>query len=46
MCTAKVVPEAQAALADLLRDVAAALCPEHPESVRIGPVDFGSDEGE
>jgi hypothetical protein len=33
--------EAQEMLADLLRDFCAALDPEHPESVRVGPVDFG-----
>lgn len=34
--------EAQAALADLLYDIASALDPEHPELVVIGPVDFGT----
>lgn len=37
--------EAQDALADLLRDICAALDPEHPERVVIGPVDFGASRG-
>lgn len=44
MCrgTAYVAVEAQDALADLMRDIAAAICPEDPGSVVIGPVDFGA----
>lgn len=34
---------AQALLADVLADICAALDPEHPERVVIGPVDFGGD---
>lgn len=33
--------EAQHLLADLLADMCKALDPEHPELVRVGPVDFG-----
>lgn len=33
--------EAKALLADLMHDLCAALDPEHPESVVVGPVDFG-----
>lgn len=43
MCRSDVTPEAEHALADLLREMAAALCPEAPESVVVGPVDFGCD---
>lgn len=41
MCTCDVRPEATEALAALLADIAAALCPEDPRSVVVGPVDFG-----
>jgi hypothetical protein len=43
MCRSDVTPEAEHALAELLRDFAVALCPEAPESVVVGPVDFGCD---
>lgn len=43
MCRAEVDPEAQQALAGLLRDMAMALDPEHPEAVQVGPVDFGAE---
>lgn len=42
MCSSNVKPEARKAMADLLRDMAAALDPEHPEAVQVGPVDFGT----
>lgn len=42
MCKANVQPEAEQALADVLRDICVALDPEHPERVVIGPVDFGT----
>lgn len=41
MCCANVTAEVEHALAELLADMAAALCPENPRSVAIGPVDFG-----
>lgn len=45
MCRSNVAPEAAHLLAELLHDMAAALEPEHPERVLVGPVDFGgSDE--
>lgn len=37
-------PQAQEALASVLADMAAALCPADPGSVIIGPVDFGEGE--
>ena len=45
MCANDVIPEAQQLLAEILRDLRVALCPEDPESVLIGPVDFGGDVG-
>lgn len=44
MCRSAIVPEAESLLAELLMDCCRALCPEDPEGVVIGPVDFGSDE--
>lgn len=41
MCRADVQPEAAALLADVLSDICAALCPDDPDSVVVGPVDFG-----
>jgi hypothetical protein len=41
MCSSDIAPEARKAMAALLLDMAAALDPEHPEVVQIGPVDFG-----
>lgn len=46
MCRSEVIPEAEHALAELLADIARALDPEHPELVRIGPVDFGAHDFE
>ena len=43
MCRSNVTAEAEHALAELLHDMAVALCPEAPESVVVGPVDFGCD---
>jgi hypothetical protein len=34
--------DARQAVADLLHDIAAALDPEHPELVVIGPIDLGA----
>lgn len=45
MCSSNVEPQAEAALVELLSDLAAALCPEDPGSVAIGPVDFGCEGG-
>lgn len=42
MCRAHVDPQAVELLVELLTDIAAALEPEHPELVAIGPVDFGA----
>lgn len=42
MCAHQVDPTAVSSLADLLREICSALCPEDPESVIVGPVDFGS----
>lgn len=49
MCRADVAPEAQAPLARLLVDMAAALAELEgldPADVRIGPVDFGPEHNE
>jgi hypothetical protein len=49
MCRADVHPDARAALAAVLidmRGVLAAQADVDPDEVRIGPVDFGPEEGE
>ena len=45
MCTNEVSEDAAELLAELLRDMAQAIEPDHPEDVLIGPVDFGSHDG-
>lgn len=42
MCSSAVAPKAEVALAALLRDLCAALNPDDPGAVVIGPVDFGA----
>ena len=37
-------PDARQAVIDLMFDLCRALDPEHPERVRIGPVDFGPEK--
>jgi hypothetical protein len=44
MCRNNVTPKAQEPLARLLAEMAAALEPDHPETVLIGPVDFGEEK--
>jgi hypothetical protein len=41
VCSHDVRPEVEELLAGILRDIAAALSPEDPDAVVIGPVDFG-----
>lgn len=43
MCKSSVSAEAESLLAELLSDMRVALAPDDPESVVIGPVDFGGD---
>lgn len=44
MCVSYVDERAEALLAQVLRDMCIALCPEDPDSVVVGPVDFGRRE--
>lgn len=44
MCRSSVSAEATPVLVDLLRDMVSALAPDDPESVIIGPCDFGGRE--
>jgi hypothetical protein len=44
VCTADVSDEASECLAAILREMCEALEPDNPESVVIGPVDFGGGE--
>jgi hypothetical protein len=46
VCRADLTPAASEALAELLADIALALCDDDPElalTVVVGPVDFGGD---
>ncbi len=42
MCTSNVAEEVEVLFAQILRDLCLALCPEDPDSVVVGPVDFGA----
>lgn len=44
MCVSYVEERVERLLAGVLRDMCVALCPEDPDSVVVGPVDFGHQE--